>query len=114
MKKLITIIALLFIGNNLLAQGIACPDFVCQDDPTLVTYTVPNTVGSTYVWTITGGVIVLGQGTNSVDVDWSTTAPGGPYNVTVTETTAANCVGTPVICDITVNPTPTTGVITHD
>jgi phenolic acid decarboxylase len=113
MKKLIltaTLVVSAMIGT---AQNIPCPDFVCQNDVNLTTYTVPATAGSTYQWAITGGVIVAGQGTNTIQVNWAATA-AGVYNVSVTETTAANCPGTPVTCTVTVTPTPATGAITHD
>lgn len=100
-------------ASDIAAQNLPCPDAVCFGDATPTVYTVPNTAGSTYQWVVTGGNITSGQGTNTITVDWSTTPVGG-YNVSVTETTSANCVGTPVNCAITVDPLPTTGVITHD
>ena len=38
-------------------------------------YSVVNTPGSTYTWTVNGGVITSGQGTNSILVTW-----GGTWN----------------------------------
>ncbi len=35
------------------------------------TYSVPLTPGSTYVWSIIGGVIISGQGTNQIVVRWN-------------------------------------------
>jgi hypothetical protein len=55
-------------------------------------YSVTNTPGSTYSWTVTGGSVVSGQGTNNVSVNF--TGNGG--TVSVTETNSAGCVGTPV------------------
>ena len=34
------------------------------------TYSVPNIAGSTYNWTVTGGTIISGQGTNQITVQW--------------------------------------------
>lgn len=34
-------------------------------------YSVPDVPGATYVWTVTGGTIVSGQGTNSIQVIWN-------------------------------------------
>jgi hypothetical protein len=55
---------------------------ICQ---TLIdTYTVPNTVGNTYLWSVSGnGTIISGQGTNSITVQWNSGTAG---TVTITET----------------------------
>jgi hypothetical protein len=66
------------------------------------TYTYPNTVGSTYNWTVTNGVIVSGQGTNSIDVMWANTGIG---SVSIVETTATNCSGDVVTYDVVIIPT---------
>jgi hypothetical protein len=53
-----------------------------------VTYSVPNTVGSTYTWSVpSGATIASGQGTNSITVNWGSTSG----NVTVVETNSASC-----------------------
>ena len=66
------------------------------------TYTYPNTAGSTYNWTVTNGVIVSGQGTDSIDVMWANTGIG---SVSVVETNASNCTGDVVTYDVVVIPT---------
>ncbi len=66
------------------------------------TYTYPNTAGSTYTWTVTNGVIVSGQGTNSIDVMWANTGIG---SVSVVETNATTCTGDVVTYDVVVIPT---------
>lgn len=66
------------------------------------TYTYPNTVGSTYNWTVTNGVIVTGQGTNSIDVTWANSGIG---SVSVVETNASNCNGDEVTYDVVIIPT---------
>ncbi len=66
------------------------------------TYSYPNTVGSTYNWTVTNGVIVSGQGTNSIDVMWANTGIG---QISVSETNATNCTGDVVTYDVVVIPT---------
>ena len=38
-----------------------------------VTYSVPTGTGATYAWTVTGGTIASGQGSNSITVNWGTT-----------------------------------------
>jgi hypothetical protein len=66
------------------------------------TYTCNGTTNSTYQWTITNGVIVSGQGTNSVNILWASTGIG---NISVIETTTEGCVGTTLSQDVVVIPT---------
>lgn len=56
------------------------------------TYSVVNTPGSTYNWSVNGGVINAGQNTNQITV----TFPSSGGTVSVTETNSAGCVGTTV------------------
>jgi hypothetical protein len=35
------------------------------------TYSVPELLGSTYSWTISGGTIIVGQGTHQIEVQWN-------------------------------------------
>ncbi|MFM1771998.1 MAG: hypothetical protein RLZZ71_1140 [Bacteroidota bacterium] len=65
------------------------------------TYTCNGAANSNYNWTITNGVIVSGQGTNSVTVLW---ASNGLGNISVIETTAEGCVGTTLSQDVVVVP----------
>jgi hypothetical protein len=65
-------------------------------------YTYPNTAGSAYNWTVTNGVIVSGQGTNSIDVTWANTGIG---SVSIVETNASNCTGDVVTYDVVIIPT---------
>lgn len=44
-------------------------------------YSVTNNVGNTYVWSITGGSIASGQGTNSITVNWGNTGRIGNLRV---------------------------------
>jgi photosystem II stability/assembly factor-like uncharacterized protein len=60
-------------------------------------YSYPNTSGSTYEWTVTGGTIISGQGTNMITVDWGANNEG---TVSVVETNYAGCVGPIVTVDI--------------
>lgn len=73
--------------NALPAPNISGPNLVCEMATGQV-YTTPNQAGSSYNWTVTGGTIVAGQGTNSITVDWGTAGPG---TVSVTETTGPGC-----------------------
>ena len=66
------------------------------------TYTCNGATNSTYQWTITNGVIVSGQGTNTVNILWASTGIG---NLSVIETTEEGCVGTTLSQDVVVIPT---------
>jgi len=71
----------------------ACDTF-CVDE--IVNYFVINTPGSTYNWTIFGGTIISGQGTNSVMVEWNTaggTGLGECGLLCLEEINAAGCTG---------------------
>lgn len=46
-------------------------DSACSNN--IYTYTTPNTSGHTYTWTVAGGSILSGQGTNTVTVQWNNT-----------------------------------------
>ena len=63
---------------------------VCPPNNLGEIYTVLGYDSSTYVWTVNGGVIDTGQGTNSILVDWDTTGMG---SVSVVEITNDSCVG---------------------
>ena len=65
------------------------------------TYSVTLNAGSSYLWTVTGGAIVGGQGTNSITVDWGSTGMMG--QVEVTETNACTQ-GEAVILDVEIHP----------
>lgn len=55
---------------------------VCSNQ--IYTYTTPLVANATYLWVITGGVIVSGQGTATVEVIWNGTTAG---TITVQQTT---------------------------
>lgn len=69
-----------------------------------VTYTLTNTYGGGYVWSVTGGSIVGGgtSGDNFVSIDWSA-AGSGAVHVTVTD--GNNCTGN-VTTNIAIHPRP--------
>lgn len=56
--------------NPLPIATISGPISVCLSNPT-VTYSVPLSAGATYTWSVAGGIINSGQGTNTVSVTWS-------------------------------------------
>ncbi len=80
-------------------SAISGSNSVCATS-TGIAYSVTNTVGSTYAWTITGGTQASGSNTNSITVNWGAAGVG---NVSVVETNASNCVGTPVNRAVTIN-----------
>ncbi|MBT6013338.1 MAG: hypothetical protein HOG85_00800 [Flavobacteriales bacterium] len=55
-----------------------------------VTYSVSPSSGSTYNWTLVGGTIESGQGTNSIDVIWNNS---GMFSFSVIETDVNGCIG---------------------
>lgn len=69
-----------------------------------IVYTVANNAGSSYNWSIAGGLITAGQGTNSVTVNWNNGAFG---NLSVTETTSSGCTGTSSVNITLTSPTVT-------
>lgn len=79
---------------------------VCGNDRTGMVYEVPQTPGSAYDWTVTGGAIVSGQGTHSITVDWD--APGanpliGTVQFTESATTSTDvCDGTSPVLEVTI------------
>ena len=83
---------------------------VCANETGII-YSVTNTAGSTYAWTVTGGVQTGGTNSNSITVDWGTAGAG---NVQVVETNTAGCPGAPVNLAVTINALPTTSAITGD
>ncbi|MBL4656642.1 MAG: hypothetical protein JKX73_01485, partial [Flavobacteriales bacterium] len=81
---------------------------VCENDAG-VAYTVTNTAGSSYLWTVPAGAsITSGAGTNAITVTWGSTSG----NVEVIETDINSCTGSAVIFAVTVNLLPTTSAIT--
>lgn len=70
-------------------------------------YSVSWTPISTYLWIVTGGTIVSGQGTNNIIVNWGAAGAG---NVSLTETTKGTVCATTVGLPVTINATPTVNV----
>jgi hypothetical protein len=85
---------------------------VCQTIGTnYSTYSTPNVAGHTYTWTVTGGTIISGQGTNSITVNWTALGAG---NVGVSETITATTCNASANKVVTVNPKPITTPISHN
>ncbi|MBT5090190.1 MAG: hypothetical protein HOM24_03800 [Flavobacteriales bacterium] len=64
-----------------------------------VTYYVNPSVGSTYNWTLIGGTIQTGAGTNSIDVVWNNS---GMFSLSVIETNIDGCLGEEITTMISV------------
>lgn len=80
------------------------PDYACVNSTE--DYWVVNTPGSAYNWILSGGgTITGGQGTSAITINWTT---AGSYTLSVTETLASTtqCVGSPVVLNIIVEPLP--------
>jgi len=91
------------IEDNTLCSYISQYDIVGSTDPysqTLQVYTYTATAGSTYEWTVVGGDILEGNGTNELSVVWNV---GGAGSVCVTETNADGCSGDQVCLIVDVN-----------
>ena len=86
---------------------------VCQGD-TGVSYTVPTIADAeTYSWTLPfGATIASGTNTNSIKVDYSTTASSG--DITVKGINSCGGDGTASSLAITVHPLPVTSLIYHE
>ena len=82
------------------------------------TYSVINTLGSVYDWTLSGGGTLTANGSNTIIIDWAGTP--GDYIISVQETTVDGCVGDIIDTTITVADTlivfsqPTTGICLGD
>ena len=77
---------------------VAQTDTLCQSDP-VGNYHVIGQANSTYFWDTQGdGVLLSGQGNDSVQINWNN-GPG-TYQLTVLETNSLGCVGLPVVLNI--------------
>jgi hypothetical protein len=80
------------ISNPVLTAAISGPSLV-QCSSNSENYSVTNTAGSTYAWSVpVGALIVSGQGTNQIVVNFN----GNFGTVSVQETNANGCVGAAV------------------
>ena len=88
------------------------PDTVCYQSTTLSTYTVPSIGAGTYTWTVPAcATLTSGQGTNSIQVNWSSCPAGlitNAISVSYSSPAPANCPSTPVNLNVLIyNITPT-------
>ncbi len=71
-----------------------------------VEYSTPGFTGNSYMWTVTGGTIESGTGTNQITVNWGSNANG---TVSVAENTNYSCQATSAL-EVILNPIPATVV----
>ena len=79
-----------------------------------ITYTTTGTspAADAYTWTVPGGTIVFGQGTNTITVNWGSTP--GVYTISVVGVNCGTLVGPPKTRNITVNnyqPSPALNIV---
>jgi len=74
---------------------------VCQN--TSGTYSVSATSGTSFSWTVTGGVITSGQGTNVINVNWGSAGNG---TVNVTSFNSNGCSAGPITLNVSIQAIP--------
>ena len=95
--------AVTIIINPLPTPSISGLNNVCANQ-TGVTYTTPAAGGRSYAWTVTGGLVTGGAGTNTITVTWGAAGAG---TVSLVETIiATSCAVTTPDYDVTINPGP--------
>jgi hypothetical protein len=102
MKKLILFLFLLIAGISYSQLTTTNPDTVCYQTTSLSTYQVPSIGTGTYTWNIpTCATLVSGQGTNSIQVDWSACPTGLITNaISVSYASTTGCIASPVTLDV--------------
>ncbi|MFM8473794.1 MAG: T9SS type A sorting domain-containing protein, partial [Candidatus Kapaibacterium sp.] len=106
------------VSTPITIRPLPTPDLTNQtggQNPTQVcaqgtaSYATPNVTGNAYAWTVTGGSISGGAGTNAITVVWGAAGTG---SVSVTETTPASlgsCSASRTL-SVTINPLPTPSI----
>lgn len=83
-------------------QTITGPTQVCTLQDAVV-YSTPDITGADFNWTVNGGNIISGQGSNSITVDWGVPGPG---SVIVSATNQLGCESAPVNVSVNIAPLP--------
>lgn len=68
------------VSNAAITPDIEGIDSVCPNASGLI-YNIQDRSGATYTWTISGGTITAGQGTNEITVDWDNSTGSGYVKV---------------------------------
>lgn len=89
------------------------PTVFCANEAQGIIYSTLNTPGSIYNWFAQGGVIVGGNGTSNVTVDWTAIGPTivALWYEETSITAVDTCFGTSDTLYVTINPAPTTSPI---
>ncbi|MBK8498597.1 MAG: gliding motility-associated C-terminal domain-containing protein [Flavobacteriales bacterium] len=85
-------------------QSINGPAQACTQQTGSV-YSTAAIPGASFTWTVTGGQITSGQGSNSIIVDWGAAGPG---SVQVSATNAQGCASDPISIPVNVVALPAT------
>jgi gliding motility-associated-like protein len=99
MKKLLFILSFLpFSAFSQIQYIEACT----ENQEYLQEYWVDNPIPSIYQWTVQGGIIVNGQGTYTITVNWLN-IPYGQYNINVSVISNTGCIGNDVSLTVDVD-----------
>jgi gliding motility-associated-like protein len=110
-----TITITVIIDYKLVSPAIRGDSSVCENTQSKV-YQVLNIHNSTFTWTLTNGMIMSGQGTYSIIVQWGA-AGKGKIAVQQTAYDSVNnesCIAAPVFLNINIDSTPLTTPINGD
>lgn len=88
------------VGSVITTGSITGNELVNESDVT--PYTVDQSIGSIYNWTVSGGTILSGQGTDSINVQWGSPGSGA---VSVIETNEEGCKGGTVNIEVNIGST---------
>lgn len=83
-------------------QSILGPLQVCTQQTGAV-YSTASIAGAGFTWTVNGGTIASGQGTNSITVNWGAAGPG---SVLVSATNSLGCVSAQTSVSVNIAPLP--------
>lgn len=97
---------------NLSGDSIQGDTDICEFTANQV-FSVPNTVHSVYHWSITGGTINSGQGTNSVNVTWGANGAGSisMYETSYDSVNNKQCISNLVTRAVNIRPYPVANAI---
>jgi hypothetical protein len=63
-------------------------------------YAVPDIMDASYMWTVTGGTILSGQGTHTVEVTWESAESG---SIAVSAVTNSDCMSNTAVKDVSIS-----------
>ncbi|MCC6817988.1 MAG: gliding motility-associated C-terminal domain-containing protein [Bacteroidia bacterium] len=92
---------------DLIAETIQGDTDLCENTINMV-YSVPKSPNTTYAWSVTGGVITSGQGSNSITIDWGLAGSGtvSMYETSYDSVNSRVCVSNLVLRNINIRPFP--------